>query len=288
MKLALGTVQFGLAYGIANETGKVGYSEARDILREARKAGIDTLDTAIAYGNSEQVLGEIGVNGWRVVSKLPELPAGCSDVPGWVERQVTESLQRLGIDRLHAVLLHRPDQLLDSRGDALYKALSDLRERGQTGKVGVSVYSPQQLDRLFEYMHFDLVQAPLSVLDRRIVESGWSERLRKMKVELHTRSAFLQGLLLMSSSDRPAKFDRWQPIWNEWDRWLQTTGLSPLEACLRYALSADGVDRVVVGVDSCDQMREILAAASGRLVDFPDWPASIEPDLINPSAWNSL
>ena len=112
MKLALGTVQFGLNYGIANLAGQVGLTEAQAILSHARKCGLDTLDTAVNYGDSEQRLGEIGVTDWQVISKLPALPEQCDDVATSVRNQVQASLERLRNTKLQGLLLHRPEQLL--------------------------------------------------------------------------------------------------------------------------------------------------------------------------------
>lgn len=288
-RLALGTVQFGVEYGIANESGRVNSDEASRILAEAADSGIDLLDTAIGYGDSEHVLGQIGVADWKIVSKLPAMPDECPDVGGWVAAQVAGSLARLGVDRLYAVLLHRPDQLFGSRGEQLLAALECLKADGCTEKIGISIYAPDELDRLFNGMHFDLVQAPLNILDRRLVDTGWSKHLKHLDVELHARSAFLQGLLLMPASRRPQKFGRWQSLWSEWDRWLDEVGLTPLQACLRFAHTVDGVDKIVVGVDSVVQLREILAASTGGpLTSTPSWPRQIDIDLINPSRWNQL
>ncbi len=287
-RLALGTVQFGLEYGIANESGCINFDEAGRILAEAADSGIDLLDTAIGYGDSERVLGQIGVADWKIISKLPALPDECPDVAGWVDAQVAGSLARLGVGSLYAVLLHRPNQLFEARGEQLHEALDRLKAHGRTEKIGISIYAPDELDRLFDGMRFDLVQAPLSILDRRLVDSGWAQRLKRLGVELHVRSVFLQGLLLMPASRRPVKFGRWQPLWSEWQRWLDETRLTPLQACLRYALSVGEVDRVVVGVDGVAQLREILAAATGPLTSLPSWPQNIDIDLLNPSRWNQL
>jgi len=257
-------------------------------LCEAFSHGVSMLDTAIAYGDSEKTLGAIGIADWSVVSKLPALPDGCLDVAGWVETQIENSLTRLGIDCLYGVMLHCPEQLFSAPGGQLLKALDSLKTQGLAKKIGVSVYSPDEVKRLFSTMHFDLVQAPLNILDRRLVESGWTQRLNAQGVELHVRSAFLQGLLLMPAGRRPEKFRRWQWMWAEWDHWLCETGLTPLQACLRYSLSVDEVDRVIVGVDSAAQLREILAAASGTLNSPPSWPQVCDIDLINPARWNLL
>jgi len=288
-RLALGTVQFGLNYGIANTSGQVEQNEAMRILALAKAAGLDTLDTAIAYGSSETALGRIGVKDWRIVSKLPALPAGCADVAAWVQEQAQASLDRLGVDRLHGLLLHRPDQLFDANGAAYLAALQALKARGLVCKLGVSIYAPQELERLFDLCEFDIVQAPLNILDDRIVASGWVLRLNQAGVELHTRSAFLQGLLLMPAQKRDGKFDRWSGIWQTWSVWLDKSGLSPLQACLAYALSVDGVDKILVGVDSAEQLREILKAASASFPgNQPEWPEPPPEQLVNPALWNQL
>lgn len=287
-RLALGAAQFGLDYGVANQAGRVQIEEVRKILQLAKMHSIDTLDTAIAYGESENNLGLNGVSNWKVVTKLPSIPDDCGDITGWVESQIAESLVRLGIEQLHGVLLHRPEQLWGARGSQIYKALQNLKTNGVTKKVGISIYTPDELDNLLAEMNFDLVQAPLNILDRRLIESGWASRLKASGVELHVRSAFLQGLLIMPTDQRPVKFDRWRPIWTEWARWLKSAGLTPLQACLAYVLAYAEVDKVVVGVESVNQLNEILGASSSVLPNLPDWLQPIDPILIDPSQWTKL
>jgi aryl-alcohol dehydrogenase-like predicted oxidoreductase len=288
MKLALGTVQFGLDYGVANTSGRIASAEAKSILKLASGSCMDTLDTAIAYGDSESVLGQLGVQQWNVVSKLPGVPEDCSDVTLWVRQEVQGSLSRLGVSRLYGLLLHRPSQLLGKTGPALYEALQSLKEDGLVCKTGVSVYGPAELDALFDNYQFDLIQAPFNILDRGLVESGWAIRLQSAGVEVHTRSAFLQGLLLMPGDQRPSKFDRWQSIWQEWTRWLQDNGLTPLQACLQYAVSQPNIDRVVVGVDTSAQLEEIIRAADGKLASWPSFAPLLDERLLNPAVWNQL
>lgn len=288
MKLALGTVQFGLNYGVANTAGRVSAEVACAILSRAKLYGMDTLDTAIAYGDSESLLGSQGVHEWKVVSKLPAIPVGCSDVAQWVRTQTQESLQRLGLQRLHGLLLHRPMQLLDVMGTELYAALQTLKAEGLVAKVGVSVCGPSELSELWPRYRFDLIQAPLNILDRSLVDSGWAARLKDACVEVHTRSALLQGLLLMPAHKRPARFDRWADIWHEWDRWLLATSLTPAQACLRYANAIDEIDRVLVGVDDLAQLDEIVVAADGVLDYLPSFKPLLDGRLINPANWNQL
>ena len=287
-RLALGTVQFGLSYGVANQSGLVALEEVSRIIAAAANAGMRTLDTAIAYGTSESVLGSCGVTGWEIVTKLPAIPDDCEDVQAWLLNQIEGSLTRLNVDSVHGVLLHRPDQLFGVHGSVLLRALRLMQTRGYTKRIGVSIYAPAELDDILALGIFDLVQAPLNILDRRLVDSGWTQRLRERGVELHTRSVFLQGLLLMQYAQRPTKFNRWSSIWNEWARWLEVSGLSPVQACLRYVLSIREVDRLIVGVDNLAHLQDILSAGTGALPDLPQWPTVPEVELINPAQWNQL
>ena len=284
-RLALGTVQFGIPYGISNQQGKVSVDSAREILNYAHIRGINTLDTAIAYGDSENCLGQIGVKDWQVISKLCELPIETSDVLSWVRESVHGSLQRLQISQLYGLLLHRPQQLLSPQGQEIYNALNLLKEERLVNKIGISIYSSTELETLFDRFSFDLVQAPFNILDRSLKQSGWLSRLKLTGVEVHVRSVFLQGLLLMNPPNRPAYFNRWQPIWTEWEKWLYTNNLTALQACLSFVLSDPDIDRVVVGVDSLSQLQEILAATTIEVVKPPDKLCCDDPDLINPARW---
>ena len=287
MKLALGGAQFGLAYGVSNQSGQVSRQAAREIVGLARLAGVDTIDTAIAYGDSETCLGEVGVDSFKVVTKLPPVPDDIVDVAAWVRDQIKGSLDRLGVARVHGLLLHRADQMLGKRGQALAAALQHARQDGMVAKVGVSIYDPEQLAAIMPVCPPDIVQAPLNLLDRRLETSGWLQRLHDAGVEVHTRSAFLQGLLLMDRAAMPPRFASWRSLWDTWQDWLDAHALSATRACLQYPLSLPQVDRVVVGVSSTSELKMLLddAAVVANAVELPDL-ASTDLDLINPSNWN--
>ena len=284
-RLALGTAQFGLVYGVANRTGQVSHHSAASILSSARHAGVDTLDTAVAYGNSEQVLGDIGVDGWRIVTKLPALPAATDNIKAWVSEVFASSLRRLRVSRVHGLLLHQPGDLLSADGERLYSAMQELKAAGLLNAIGVSIYDPAELERFEGRFRFDLVQAPFNLVDRRIERSGWLQRLKNAGVEVHTRSAFLQGLLLMQEDQRPEYFRRWRSLWAALHGWLSASGISALQACLSFALSRPGIDRVVVGVDTPAHLDEMLRAARGEPLSIPEELFNEDPDLVNPSKW---
>lgn len=288
MRLALGTVQFGLPYGIANQNGQVTRSTAKAMLHLAAAQGIDTLDTAIAYGDSETCLGEAGVRGFKLVTKLPAVPDGCADVSGWVQEQIAASQVRLGVSTVYGLLLHRPEQLLAANGKELYFALQGLKDSGQVQKVGVSIYAPSDLELVTKLFRLDLIQAPFNLVDRRLHTSGWLQRLKDDGVEIHTRSAFLQGLLLMPQDSIPDKFSPWSDLWDKWHDWLSHHAVSALDACLAFPLSFPEIARVVVGADSVSQLEQIIiAAAVVTPVDLPDLQCDAE-NLINPARWSAL
>ena len=290
-RLALGTVQIGLPYGIANRSGQVSYDDAVTILKHARAAGLDTLDTAVGYGDSEERLGKIGVAKWRIVSKLPGVPESCTNVCDWVRVTVMASLRRLRVPKLRALLLHNAKDLAGPRQRELYGALGALKNEGLVEKIGLSIYGTDELDSLWGRYELDIVQAPFNIIDRRIVTSGWLDRMATAGTEVHVRSIFMQGLLLMPPAGRPNYFDRWQPLWGQWDTWLAEHELSPLQACLAFALSYPAIDRVVIGVDSPTQLDQVVAVAGAGGVTPVLPPKSLtgdDPDLINPSHWSRI
>lgn len=284
-RIALGTAQFGLPYGITNRAGQIAPADVGPILEYAHSAGVDTIDTAIAYGDSEKNLGAAGVRGWRVISKLPAMPATCRNADAWVQQCIRGSLERLAVSQLYAVLLHKPRELLKEYGSALHEGMLSLKRQGVVQKIGFSIYAPDDLDALWPQFQPDLVQAPLNVFDRRIAESGWLRRLHDSGTEVHTRSAFLQGLLLMEAADFPENFSRWQHLWDAWQRWLENRQLSPLEACLGFVLSYAEIDRVIVGIDSLMQLRQILAHSMRAVGDVPGALSCIDVALVDPSKW---
>lgn len=286
-KLALGTVQFGLPYGIANKHGQVSLSEAKAMLQLAAANHIDTLDTAIAYGESETCLGKIGIQGFKMVTKLPALPDNCSNVRRWVQEQVFASFSRLGVSAVYGLLLHRPEQLLGKNGKELYQALLGLKDDGLVQKVGVSIYAPNELEEVIKLFDIDLVQAPFNLVDQRMYTNGWLSRLKDIEVEIHTRSTFLQGLLLMPYEAIPPQFSIWIDLWEKWYNWLSVSNVSALNACLSYPLSFPEIDRVVIGAESSMQLKQIIhASGCGLPVDLPELQCEDE-NLVNPSFWST-
>lgn len=285
MKLALGTAQFGSDYGINNTNGKVSIDNVVRIVEYSRSVGINVIDTATSYGESEEHLGIVGVDDFNIITKLPSIPEYISDVDSWIINEVNASIKRLNVKNLYCLMLHRPNQLLEGRGEDIISSLKKLKKSKIIKKIGISIYSPEELKELFTIYNFDIVQTPFNIVDRRIVESGWLKHLKKLGVDVHVRSSFLQGLLLMPRTKIPHEFNNWRSLWDKWHLWLQKNSISPVDACLSYVASEPNVDKIIVGVDSIDQLQQIVSILKSPSPNFyPDIGIN-DNELLNPSNW---
>jgi aryl-alcohol dehydrogenase-like predicted oxidoreductase len=288
-KLGLGTVQFGLDYGVTNRSGKTGPAEAARIVGEAIAAGIRVFDTAAAYGDSEAVLGEILTHAdARIVTKLPAVADERIDAAAIdkLRRGFEQSLFRLKRQQVHGLLLHRPDDLAKPGGERLARLLEDLQSAGLCRKIGVSVYDEAQIAVTQKMMRLALVQAPLNLLDQRLLRSGTLARLKKENCEIHVRSAFLQGLLL-GTGLLPSYFRRYEAALERARSAAAAAGLAVLDLALGFLLEQPDVDHIVIGVTRAEELSAIIAAAHRT----PPLPSDMrrlacdEPGLINPSLW---
>lgn len=141
-KLALGTAQFGLPYGISNKNGQVSQYDASQILIKAKSVGIGVLDTAIAYGDSERILGKCDLNDFKIITKLPDFKEDKKELGTWFERQLSTSFSRLDVKNIDGLLLHRPEQLFTEHGDYLYALLQEAKADGKINRIGLSLYDP--------------------------------------------------------------------------------------------------------------------------------------------------
>lgn len=285
MNIALGTAQFGFNYGVANSTGKINQVECRAILDLAKRRNVKLIDTAIAYGESEAVLGSIGVQDFKIISKIPDLSQISMGGINWVEKQVLASIKRLSIESLYGLLLHQPNQMTLEFWLPIEEIVAHLKNSNIIQKFGVSIYDPSDLDKVFEHFVPDIVQAPLNIFDRRLIASGWLDKLNEHGVEVHVRSVFLQGLLLMARENLPSGFSNWYTHFSRWTNWLEEYSADPVAVCLAAVIDPK-IDNVIVGVDSLSQFSHIVQVFNGiEEQSFPNLP-STDPDLLNPYNWN--
>lgn len=286
-RIVLGTVQFGLNYGIANSLGQVTLDQSRQTLDFAKKNGIRTLDTAISYGQSETILGSYGVGDWDVITKIPAIPENIEDIQGWVIDKVERSLKRLNLTRIFGVMLHEPDQILGYQGKFIFEALNFLKNNKICEKIGLSIYDIAKVEEYVSAYDIDLVQAPLNIFDRRLIDPAVLYMLKKRDIEIHARSIFLQGLLLLKRGTVIDGFSHSKKLFDEWYSWLNQENIDPVEACLKFVLQIKEIDRIVIGVQDVVQLQNIILIANKEcLLQFPQWQSEIHSQLINPGLWN--
>jgi aryl-alcohol dehydrogenase-like predicted oxidoreductase len=284
MKLALGTVQFGLDYGVSNRTGKVSAIEAGAILSGAMAAGISTLDTASGYGDSEDVIGSLPISrSFKVITKTPHLGRARLSL---LTPSFMQSLKALGRTEVDGLLFHACNDLLGPEGQSYYNEMTVLKEEGRVKKIGLSVYDPEELETALRRFELDIVQLPLNVFSQKFHRSGWIKRLKGAGIEIHVRSPFLQGLALMPQQEVPAYFSPVLPQLNAFREQATVLGTSSQALALAYLRSIPEIDFILCGVQSAAQLQENLAAYGWQapVVDFEPFSFS-EEKFSNPSLW---
>tara|TARA_R110002110_G_scaffold186243_4_gene393289 strand:+ start:235 stop:1086 length:852 start_codon:yes stop_codon:yes gene_type:complete len=268
MQLALGTAQFGMDYGITNQTGQVSQKEIEEILMLCKDSGIVDLDTAISYGSSEANLGEVlqGDDHFRITTKIP------SDTTENVTRLIEESLSRLNVDKLDAILFHSADGLLGDRAKERYQMLRDLKDQGYTNHIGVSVYKPCELTRIEHEFEIEAMQYPANLLDQRFV--GFDH---KPNQRVFVRSIFLQGVLLNLDEKIYCQFPDHRGILQQVLSFRDKFSLSPMASCLAIRFLLPESTSLVVGCCTKLELDEIVSTYQS-LSELPEVAAAI-PDL---------
>lgn len=286
-KLGLGTVQWGVAYGISNQVGKTDPDEVSAILSAARRVGVKLLDTASLYGEAESVLGANRLETFKIVTKTPRYATRLIE-DQHVEQMFdtfNRSLDKLAVERVDGLLVHHAQDILIDGGERLVAGMGHLKELGKVSKIGVSIYDGEQLAGILQRFTPDLVQLPLNVVDQRLIHSGWLQRLHDRGVEIHVRSVFLQGLLLMSLDEVPTYFDPIRPLLTRWHSAALEQGMSLAQAALAFVRDLPEVDQVLVGVESVSQfqacLQDFLTPASFDAAGL----ACDDPAFVNPVLW---
>jgi len=290
MRLGIGTAQFGLDYGVSNQLGKTPLLEIQHILSYAKLNSIKYLDTAAGYGESEQALGNLPQSqDFQVITKTPALKdcLSATDARNRVRETFLNSLKNLKRDRVHGLMLHNARDILSSFGEEIFQELVNLRAQKLVERIGFSTYDPDEARIIISRYDFDLVQCPVNILDQRFITSNILSEMKKKRMTIFARSAFLQGLLLLKRGEVPSYFSQFNDKLGLYYDYVEKQNLSPLELCLKFALSCREIDVVVCGVNNLEQLNELVRISSSE--DLNDRNCSFlnsnDLDLINPSKW---
>ena len=295
-KLCLGTVQFGLEYGINNKTGKPAEEQVFNMLDLAVAKGIEYFDTAAAYGNAEEILGRYFESRnlqkqVKVISKLmPNLIADDNyKAEAIVEREITKSLERLKLKCLEGYLLHTPT---DFYNQSVMNGLFLAKEKGLIRNLGVSIYETEHALDVVNSGMVDYIQIPYNVFDQRMERTEFFDIARANGVTVFARSPFLQGLLFMEGDDIPAHLERTRVYLHDFDEIIAKYSLKRVEAALFLSYLNPGIDYVVFGVDNIEQLTENIEVFNRNLdIDYDfigelrEHFMNIEKEIIFPSLW---
>jgi aryl-alcohol dehydrogenase-like predicted oxidoreductase len=283
-KIILGTVQLGLDYGINNSLGKPSKEAAHALLKVAFNRGIKTLDTAEAYGNSEELIGNYHRKSSEKFSVITKFHVHEGKEASEI---IDNALTRLGVNSIETLFFH---SFRDYHSNPLIlKELVKEVERGRIGELGVSVYTNNEIEALLPVEEIKVIQAPFNLLDNHSKRAEVFDRAKLSGKKVHIRSIFLQGLFFRPLHNLPEKLMPLKPALERIHQITKTTGLSMTTLAVKYALSKDYIDGVLVGVDSVAQLNENLntieEVVPDRILSQIDMIVVENQRLLNPTNW---
>ncbi len=282
-KLILGTVQFGLNYGINNSSGKITPNEANEILHFANENNISILDTASAYGNSEKVIGDFLCQNnqiqFDIITKLMH-----TDNVDFVEL-LENSLTKLKQPKVKYLMFHSFDDYQEFKDDVNILTLKGIKY----DSLGVSVYTNDEIESVIEDKDIDLIQVPFNLLDNEFQRGNYLIKAKEFGKLVHVRSIFLQGLFFMDKENLPTKFKDLTKAIQEIKDIAESNNISIAELAMSYVLSKDYIDGVLFGVDSLEHLKNNLEISHGNLdgsiIAMIDAIKVEKIELLNPSEW---
>lgn len=282
-KLILGTVQFGLDYGINNISGKPSQIEVFEILDLAFENGIQILDTAIAYGNAIEIIGNYhkqSSNRFKIISKSKNTTIDS------IESDIFSSLKDLKIDFFEGYMLH---SMVDYLKAGLVDKLVELKLLGKVKKIGVSIYTLDELETLIEDSRIDILQLPFNLLDNHNIKGDLLKQAKLKGKEIHTRSVFLQGLFFKSNEELGTKFESIKSEIVQIKEIALKLNLSIESLALNYCINKEYIDQVLIGVETYAQLKQNLSLVNSSLdiqneIDSSIFVQNIE--MLNPVNWS--
>ena len=299
-RMTLGTVQLGMEYGISNSTGKPDKKQSFSILDEAMEGGINSFDTALAYGDSEAVLGDYFSReatknrDYTITTKFAfkeKKSLSKREIEAQVNEFINKSLLQLKQDKLQIVMLHHYDDL-EFYGNNLVEAMKKVKSQGLTDKIGVSVHNPYTIKDVISYGAFDAIQAPMNILDTRIPKTGVLDELKKEDMIVFIRSVFLQGLIFKDeSSALPANIECARPYLSKLRDIAERENIGIAQLAMAYVRDLPGVTSLVVGCETKAQIKQNIACintprlSSKTVLDIQEAFADVPEAVINPMKW---
>ena len=280
-KIVLGTAQFGNNYGVTNNNILI-FDEVKKILLKAKAFGINTLDTSEDYQNYD-LLRKTKIKKFKIIAKFALNQNKNIENYYVVNNIVSSYLKKLNIQVLEGLLYRNPLILLEKK--KYWEFAQNLKRDNIVNKIGYTIYSPNELDRLFYKYKPDFVQLPYNIFDRRFEVTGWINKLYEEDIEIHIRSIFLQGLLLANISKIPKKFLKYKKTFNLYEEWLCSKNINKLVATLSLFENDNRINKIIVGVQTKNELVN-LYNTKPKPLQYPEWMNKINKNLINPKHWS--
>ena len=287
-KIILGTAQFGSKYGISNNTGVVDQIEIKKVIDYANKNNINSIDVAPSYGQAENKLGKLKkLKNFEIYNKISKINLNKKNTNYLIENEIKNSLKLLNVNQFEGIFLHNPEDLLSKKGELIYDFLIEQKNNKLIKKIGISVYTIKETQKLLDYYDFDIIQIPVNIFFQDFIESDFLKFLKSKQLKIFARSIFLQGLLLMDK--RPKKFNRFEKHFNKYDNFLEFNHISRLQACIEFIKTIKEIDYYIFGFESLNQFKKILHffLTQEKKYEWKDFQVK-NSKLTNPINWKSF
>ena len=284
MKLVIGSAQLGMNYGLFNNK-KISSKEFKKIEKLVLKSKINFIDTATSYGESEKIIGKSKLKNLHVITKIKLPNKKNINVKSWLLKEISQSLSKLKIKKIYGVLIHNYKDLLGKHGKNYLLSLQELKRKNMIKKIGISVYEPQEIKKIWHLWKPDIIQVPFNPIDNRMLDSGWFNILKKFKVKIYVRSIFLQGLLI--NEDSSFKINKnYKIILNKYKNWCSRNNISLMQGCLHFVKQFKKIDYLIVGFNNYNQLKEIIDVFKKKQITIPRKFSTNKINLIDPRKWN--
>ena len=282
-KIILGTAQLGSNYGIKKKIKNKEISNK--ILKAARRKNISYLDMAESYKESIKILKKQNLGNWKICFKVSDKFLKKTSKENNFIKYFFNSLKEFKIKNYEYFLFHNTKSFTTDHGKKIYNLLIQLKNEGYIKKIGVSLYSPKDINKKIQKFKIDVVQIPLNVFDQRFLKNNFLSKLKKKNIEIHARSIFLQGLLTLSFKSLPKKFNVFKNTIKNWELFFKANNSNAVKECLRFVFNIDQIDKIVVGVDDSKHLKDLFSTISrGNLHDFSKLESN-NLKLIDPRKW---
>ena len=287
-KICIGSANFGMEYGL-NKKSPLLKKDIKEIFEFLKKENTIYIDTAANYKNSEIIIGKYSTKKFKIITKIKKIPKGVNDLEKWLKNEIYTSCKKLRVNKIYGLLVHDTQDLKNKKKDKkIYKTFDILKKSKIIEKIGLSIYNPNELDLYLKNYNFEIVQAPLNIFDRRIINSGWLKKINEKGIEFFARSIFLQGLLIKDINKIDKFFSPYKKKFEKFEIWTQKLNISKVEACIRFVNSYREVDKVIVGINNKMHFFENYKFLKKDKLIVPNSLEIKSGKILNPKLWKKV